>query len=339
MPARRNRFPVQYLGVRGDTHSCVDAMMTILTGSHRCREITVVFCRPRPQPNPGRGHHRVTYAVLFVVWDWLDCDITIVPDGFGTHHGTGGWGLAVVLDLIQFYRVPLSEKWVDEERFDRIADGFPTERDVKELHQQDHVAPSWPLYQGEFGPKFWVDLYPGGPWAFPYWLMEPELMEDVRGAEQDPDGAVFRAVKRLEVILRQMGDYDASILGLDLVNKAMGNQGQFVPHGETESERIAWANLFRGAMGAFKNPQSHRDVKLSEFEATEQILAVNLLIGKLKHDFPDRFPHREEEPEGSMMAWPRVGYEDANESDEDVEESDESAVGAEDAGQSGGDAE
>jgi hypothetical protein len=45
---------------------------------------------PRPE--------QVLDAVLFVVWDWLESDITIIPDGFGTHAGTGGWGLAVVLE-------------------------------------------------------------------------------------------------------------------------------------------------------------------------------------------------------------------------------------------------
>jgi Protein of unknown function (Hypoth_ymh) len=67
-----------------------------------------------------------------------------------------------------------------------------------------------------------------------------------------------------------------------------------VPHGATVSETQAWANLFRGAVGAFKNPQSHRDVRLNTVDAAGQLLTVNLLISKLKADFPEQFKTEDE---------------------------------------------
>jgi len=305
MAATRRQLSIQYLGVPGSTHECVEAMATILTSPYPCREITILICRKHPQADH--------YAVSFVIWDWLGTEVTIVPNGFGTHAGTGGWGLEVVLDLIQFYQVPLKEKWIrDVDQFTRINSGYPTERDLKELHQADHGAPSWPLFAREFGSWLWRQAMSEEGRPFPYWLLEPELLEVVRGVEVDPDGAAFRAVKRLEVMVRELGSLDAHLFGDNLINQAMRDSGALVPHGATPAESQAWANLFRGAIGAFKNPQSHRDVKLAGSDAAAQILAVNLLIRKLKADFPEKFAKSDEaESDG----------EDSD--DEDLDERDE----------------
>jgi len=175
-------------------------MVTILTSPYRCREITVVF------QEQARGEDHT--AVCFVVWDWLGCEITIMPDGFGTHAGTGGWGLAVVLSLIQFYQIPLKEKWVEARQFERIANGHPTARDREQLHQADHCTPSWPFHVGHFGSRLWAQAGYETT-QFPYWSIEPELLGDVKDIERNPGGAVFQAARRLEIILREIGAYPA----------------------------------------------------------------------------------------------------------------------------------
>jgi hypothetical protein len=280
----RDPLPIQYLGESGHTYPCVRAMVTILTSPYRCREITTLF---REQP---RGEDSTD--VCFVIWDWLGCEITIVPDGFGTHSGTGGWGLAVVLSLIQFYQISLLEKWVNSDQFERISNGYPTARDRIQLHQPDFGAPSWPFYEGDFGSELWSQAeYETA--QFPYWLIEPELLDDIKDLERNPGGAVFQAVRRLEILLRDIGAYPAERIGQSLVNEAMGTGRPLEPHGATPDERIAWANLFRGVIGAFKNPESHRDQQLKLEDAIGQILAVNTLLRKLKQDFSDTFQKEE----------------------------------------------
>ncbi len=286
MPTKRDQdpLPIQYLGERGTTDSCVRAMVTILTSPYWCREITVVIQKKQPGED--------SYAVCFVIWDWLGCEITIVPDGFGTHNGTGGWGLAVVLSLIQFYQIPLKEKWVEADQFERIANGYPTTRDRQQLHQADYGAPSWPFHEGDFGSALWAQVaYETA--QFPYWMIEPELLDDIKDLERHPGSAVFRAVRRLEIVIRDIGAYPAERIGQPLVNEAMGAGRPLEPHGATSDERLAWANLFRGAIGAFKNPESHRDQQLQLEDAIAQILAVNMLLRKLKQDFPDTFRKEE----------------------------------------------
>lgn len=287
--ARREHsaLPIQYLGRAGATQPCVEAMVTILTSPYRCREITVVF----QEKQPGEDSH----AVCFVVWDWLGCDITIVPNGFGTHAGTGGWGLAVVLSLIQFYQIPLTEKWVEARQFKRIACGHPTARDREQLHQADHCAASWPFHVGSFGSRLWTQI-DYETTQFPYWLIEPELLGDVKDIERNPGGAVFQAARRLEIILREIGAYPANLVGQRLLDQAMGESGSLRPLGATTGEREAWVHLFRGTVGAIRNPEGHRDQQLSLEDAIGQVLTVNMLLRKLKADFPGHF--QQAAPEG-----------------------------------------
>lgn len=125
-------------------------------------------------------------------------------------------------------------------------------------------------------------------------MIEPELLNAVKDLEHHPGSAVFQATRRLEMLLRSLGGYPADLTGQALVNEAMGSGRPFEPHGATASEQQAWAHLFRGAMGAIRNPEGHRDQQLKREDAIGQILTVNMLLHKLKQDFPDAF--RKEEP-------------------------------------------
>jgi len=285
LPTRREQLSldIQYLGKRGLTYPCVHAMATILTSPYPCGEITVVF------QEQARGEDHT--AVCFVIWDWLDYGMTIVPDGFGTHHGTGGWGLGVVLALIQFFQIPLKEKWVAVDQFERIASGYPTTRDYEQLHEADHRAPSWPSHLQHYehrGHILWTDL-PRELSQFPYWVIEPELLGDVKDIERNPGLAVFQTARRLEMVVRSLDPSLAGLIGQDLINQAMREGRPWEPHGEAASERQAWANLFRGVVGAIRNPEGHRDQQLSLEDAIGQVLTVNMLLRKLKADFPDHF--------------------------------------------------
>lgn len=183
-----------------------------------------------------------------------------------------------------------------EEQFERIASGYLTRRDCEQLHQADFGAPSWPFYQDDSGPHLWIEA--GYQRAqFPYWVIEPELLNDVRDFERNPGGAVFQAARRLEMVVRSLDSSLVGIVGQDLINQAMREGRPWEPRGEVASERQAWANLFRGVMGAIRNPESHRDQQLKREDALGQILTVNMLLRKLKADFPERFQSETDEDE------------------------------------------
>jgi uncharacterized protein (TIGR02391 family) len=93
------------------------------------------------------------------------------------------------------------------------------------------------------------------------------------------DVAVFQATKAVEVYVREKtGLVDE--LGTKLMRKAFEkNTGPLTDPSADEGEREAMAHLFAGAIGVFKNPQSHRDVNVDDpTEAMEIIMLANRLL-------------------------------------------------------------
>jgi hypothetical protein len=122
---------LQYLGKRGITRPCVMAMAGILTSAFQPKRITAVV-------GSWKTRFSSTEPVLFLIWDWCySPNLTIIPDGFGTHSGTGGRGLSAALGLIKYYRVPLRQLRVYEQQaFRELAAGTLTEAMFAELQHE-----------------------------------------------------------------------------------------------------------------------------------------------------------------------------------------------------------
>jgi uncharacterized protein (TIGR02391 family) len=91
----------------------------------------------------------------------------------------------------------------------------------------------------------------------------PTIREDVwalyhRGKY---DTAVFEAMKAVEVAVRETAGLAAGDIGTKLTRKAFDvDNGALTDKTAEPSERQALSDLFAGAIGAYKNPQSHRNV-------------------------------------------------------------------------------
>lgn len=94
------------------------------------------------------------------------------------------------------------------------------------------------------------------------------------------DVAVFQAMKAVEVSVRAAAGLPDSDVGVHLVRKAFHPEtGQLTDKNVQVSEREATVNLFAGAIGLYKNPQSHRDVTLNDpIEAMEVVMMANHLL-------------------------------------------------------------
>src|SRR6266487_4883228 len=126
-----------YLGESGITQPCITAMAAILTSAFRPEKITAVL---------GDYDNYNHAAVLFLVWNWADRGLTIIPDGFGTHGGEGGAGLAAVLGLIKFYKIPLLQVRIQSKKaFNELAQGKLTEEMFDEVQQAQ--ASNWNFYR------------------------------------------------------------------------------------------------------------------------------------------------------------------------------------------------
>jgi uncharacterized protein (TIGR02391 family) len=107
-------------------------------------------------------------------------------------------------------------------------------------------------------------------------IAEPVWNAFIRG---DFDTAVLLAMKAVEVYVRDASDLGAGLVGRGLMQEAFKDNGPLADMAAEASERQARLSLFIGAIGSYKNPQSHRDVNLEDpAEAIEIILFANHLL-------------------------------------------------------------
>jgi uncharacterized protein (TIGR02391 family) len=93
------------------------------------------------------------------------------------------------------------------------------------------------------------------------------------------EAAVFIAMKEVEVALRDAARLGPDAIGTGLVTEAMKAGGPFAISGVVPAEQVAFMNLFQGALGAFKNPSSHRAVEYDDpAEAADVIHLADLLL-------------------------------------------------------------
>ncbi|HET9659534.1 MAG TPA: TIGR02391 family protein [Thermomicrobiales bacterium] len=101
--------------------------------------------------------------------------------------------------------------------------------------------------------------------------------------------AVLDAFRELEVRVRAAGGFAASVLGDNLMRQAFNPEtGPLTDTSLVNGERRAIMELYAGAMGAFKNPLSHRTVDYDDpIIAAEQLLFADLLH-RMLDGFEDR---------------------------------------------------
>jgi len=123
------------------------------------------------------------------------------------------------------------------------------------------------------------------------WIEDRQLPEDMLHASLRPtalrlfrqelfDTAVFEAFKVLEVSIRQASGLGDECLGTKLAARAFHPEdGPLTDKTAEPGERQALMNLMSGAIGSYKNPQSHRHVGLEAPEAREMIIMASHLLG------------------------------------------------------------
>lgn len=96
----------------------------------------------------------------------------------------------------------------------------------------------------------------------------------------DYETASFAAMKAVEVEVRRVTGLPNELLGVPLMRKAFSPKDGLLRDPDAEGgEQQATADLFAGAIGAYKNPASHRTVTFEDpMEAAEVIQLADLLL-------------------------------------------------------------
>ncbi|PDT38166.1 TIGR02391 family protein [Rhizobium sp. M10] len=113
-------------------------------------------------------------------------------------------------------------------------------------------------------------------------ILHPRMADRVWSAfiRGEFDVAVFQATKSVEVYVREASGHGNDLLGMKLMQEAFKPEGGVLTDASAEAgERLARMQLFCGAIGSYKNPNSHRDVDMTDpMEALEIILLANHLM-------------------------------------------------------------
>ena len=97
------------------------------------------------------------------------------------------------------------------------------------------------------------------------------------------DTAVFQAFREVEIAVRNAGAYSQDLVGVKLMREAFhplqgNNSGPLTDTTLPVAEQEGMMNLFAGAIGLYKNPQSHRNVPTDPIDAAEVIIFASRLL-------------------------------------------------------------
>jgi uncharacterized protein (TIGR02391 family) len=115
----------------------------------------------------------------------------------------------------------------------------------------------------------------------PVGLVHPEILTKARAAflRGDYDVAVLAALRTVEVAVREAGGFRSEEVGVRLMRDAFNSEkGPLTDMSAAFAEREAMSALFAGAIGAAKNPPSHREVEMGRAAAVQLIMLASYLM-------------------------------------------------------------
>jgi uncharacterized protein (TIGR02391 family) len=102
------------------------------------------------------------------------------------------------------------------------------------------------------------------------------------------DDAIFNALKALEEEIRFRISGTPEDIGVALVSKAMSPKNARLIFSGVIAEQEAYHSLYRGAIGVFKNPLSHRFLDITDELRANEILGFVSLLMKILDEAKDQ---------------------------------------------------
>ena len=115
-------------------------------------------------------------------------------------------------------------------------------------------------------------------------ILHPKIADRVWGAfmRADFDAAAGHAMTAVEIAVRDAAGLSPDLLGVKLMRKAFAPEdGPLTDMAAEGGERQGRVDFFAGAIAAYKNRHSHREVNLSD--PREALEIIYLAVGACKH--------------------------------------------------------
>lgn len=120
-------------------------------------------------------------------------------------------------------------------------------------------------------------------------FLHPKILQHCRVAFRSSqfDDAIFNALKTIEEEIRARIRARASDVGVELISKAMNSKSPQLIFSAIDAEQEAAHLLYRGAIGFFKNPLSHRFLGSQNPLKAFEILCLASLLMHILDDAKD----------------------------------------------------
>ncbi|MFB0537348.1 MAG: TIGR02391 family protein [Anaerolineae bacterium] len=117
----------------------------------------------------------------------------------------------------------------------------------------------------------------------PFALLHPKIVNKCQVLFENGlyDQTIFIAMKLVEEEIRSITSSDPEDIGVNLITKAMKTGSSLIRFSSVQAEQESAYFLFRGAIGAFKNPLSHRFLGTSDPVKTLECLALASLLMRM----------------------------------------------------------
>lgn len=257
---------IQYSGVAGDSHGCLNALMRLIQCGDLVGQATLLTA--------GSAH------CLLVTCD--PGDQIAIKSGFGSGYGgTGPHALADALLLLHASNIEVQEVEVPKAVLDRLDESALTRADIALIEQTRAVRPSrWTEYvvaihgvEG-FDKSIWRRFKPVMPWA----IIDARITDLALAFFSAPDKAIMDGFRRLEDLVRKrtgLSEHGYKLFSQAFTGDRSKLHWQDVSDGGEQNGR---AHLFTAAFMAFRNPRAHREPSSHVHDPLAEFLLLNQLF-------------------------------------------------------------
>lgn len=267
---------IQYLGSRGESLACVDALRRILAWPERPKSVRLLTAEK-------------SHAFLLE----FEREVPVaIKNGFSSgYRGAGPTALADALTLLQAANLDVEEVEVGHEVVERLGASALTRADLNHIEACEPVRPTrwhdyiYAIYEGmQREAHVWSQFHP----VMPFGILDRRLADLALDFHEAPDRVLMDGFRRLEDQIRErtgLAEHGAKLFsqafaGDDsrLVWNMRPNARGAKPEPIEKGEQAGRAQLFIGAYQTFRNPRAHRTLNHSAVEALSEFLVLNQLF-------------------------------------------------------------